>query len=75
MQTVVNNDPYWIMQFDHQRDKSFNISQFGSTTLRLEDIKKEIEKCEVVCANCHANRTHMRLVKSGGDVLDFIMEG
>lgn len=26
----------------------------------LESIKTEIEKCEVVCSNCHRKRTHER---------------
>lgn len=52
--------PYWVMDFDHLSDKSFGINRFTEHTLDLEKIKKEIEKCEVVCANCHRQRTHNR---------------
>lgn len=68
--------PYWIMQFDHLGDKLFTIGDTrASRGLALDKIREEIAKCDVVCANCHANRTHSRLVKSGADVLEFIMEG
>jgi hypothetical protein len=52
--------PYWIMQFDHVRGKKeFTIGQ----KLYCCGVKKllaEIAKCEVVCANCHSNRTYLR---------------
>lgn len=57
--------PYWIMDFDHLSNKEFGIAQYSKHTLDLEKIKKEIEKCEVVCANCHRNRTHFRQLKNG----------
>jgi hypothetical protein len=69
--------PYWIMQFDHVRgDKKFNLSMFGSQAsgIDMDVIKEEILKCDVVCANCHANRTHLRLVKSGSDVVDLTQQ-
>ena len=51
--------PYYVMQFDHLEDKKFNLSRMANRCT-WEQIKKEIEKCEVVCANCHAERTHGR---------------
>lgn len=58
-----NSYPYYVMQFDHLPDfeKAFNVSQFYKKT--VEDIRSEISKCEIVCANCHAIRTHDRLKK------------
>lgn len=56
------NYPYWMMDFDHLRDKSFGIADFGKIS-GLEVLKAEIEKCDVVCANCHRNRTHLRLLR------------
>lgn len=50
--------PPWVMQFDHLRDKKFKLNRPQSMT--VQDILDEIEKCEVVCANCHAQRTHDR---------------
>jgi hypothetical protein len=50
----------WQMDFDHidPRQKVFNI---GTNVLgSLLSIKNEIEKCELVCANCHRQRTHER---------------
>ena len=54
--------PPYVMQFDHVRGrKSFTIgSLYYKKT--LAQIMKEIDKCEVVCANCHAERTHRRRV-------------
>jgi hypothetical protein len=48
------------LQFDHlpNTTKAFNIS--NSYLLSVEKILNEIEKCEVVCTNCHAIRTDSR---------------
>ena len=51
-----NPDPR-VLDFDHQRDKSFNIGKaISSGHVSWEVILKEIEKCEVRCANCHRIR-------------------
>lgn len=49
-----------ILQFDHLRDKERNIATMVKIGLRWPKIFKEIQKCEVVCANCHARRTAIR---------------
>lgn len=52
--------PYYVMQFDHVvGDKKFNIGPIGPTSKR-STLLEEIAKCQVVCANCHAMRTHAR---------------
>jgi hypothetical protein len=51
--------PYWVMQFDHLYDKSFNIAT--ALHRRISVLEDEIAKCEVVCANCHADRTYRRI--------------
>lgn len=62
--------PYWIMEFDHRPEetKLGNISMMYKTH-SLEDVKLEIEKCDVVCSNCHKDRTRSRLVTTGEFVL------
>ena len=51
--------PYYVMDFDHCRgQKLFGLSNYSGKT--LEDIKLEIEKCDLVCSNCHRIRTHNR---------------
>lgn len=48
------------LEFDHlpQHTKSFNISK--KTSYDWDSLQAEIDKCEVVCANCHAIRTAER---------------
>lgn len=58
------NYPYWMLEFDHLQDKKFTIGNFTDTTINLEIVKKEISKCEVVCSNCHKNRTFQRQIKN-----------
>ena len=49
------------MQFDHIYDNKIdNIANLVSRAVSIENIIKEIEKCELVCANCHADRTYRR---------------
>ncbi len=49
------------LQFDHLpgAEKSFTIST-AVVSHTLDQLAAEIEKCEVVCANCHAIRTAER---------------
>ncbi|UOF80534.1 intron transferasE [Caudoviricetes sp.] len=56
--------PYYVMHFDHldAKQKSAGISQLR--TIALIDI--EVKKCELVCANCHAERTHKRRLDNIG---------
>lgn len=51
--------PPYVMEFDHLRDKRFQISPMWSVGLKR--LMEEVDKCEVVCSNCHAIRTHNRL--------------
>lgn len=54
--------PFYIMQFDHVRgEKLFDIGQHQAQGgWGFEVLKAEIEKCDVVCSNCHAERTYNR---------------
>jgi hypothetical protein len=47
------NDDHRVLCFHHLRDKEYNISTMLSEGFCLENIKKEAEKCEILCANCH----------------------
>lgn len=57
---------YWIMQFDHIKGKKkFNISEVGRhIKVTKRQLINEINKCQVVCANCHHNRTYKMLTKT-----------
>ena len=53
--------PYFVMDFDHVRgEKKFNIAQATSNRRSVEKLKEEIDKCDVVCSNCHRMRTYKR---------------
>lgn len=49
-----------VMQFDHLRDKEFNISYGAHGGASKVKILEEVKKCDLVCANCHAERTYSR---------------
>ena len=51
--------PFHVMDFDHVRGlKRFNVGEMG--THSLQAITDEIEKCDLICANCHRIRTYDR---------------
>lgn len=51
--------PHYVMDFDHVRGiKLFDISQ--KTDGAINKTLEEIDKCDLVCSNCHRIRTHKR---------------
>lgn len=57
-----NHFPYYVMHFDHiGDDKLTNISRLVyHDRASWSKIQDEMDKCELVCANCHAERTYRR---------------
>lgn len=49
-----------VLEFDHIRDKDFNISDATRKGVSMKKLKDEIAKCEVRCANCHRKKTYER---------------
>ena len=47
---------YVVLQFDHVGQKSFTVTQHISDC-SYKTILAEIQKCDVVCGNCHLRRT------------------
>jgi hypothetical protein len=49
------------LQFDHidREDKLFNLSEAKYKS--IETIEKEIQKCRILCANCHLVHTSEQL--------------
>jgi hypothetical protein len=52
------SDPV-VLEFDHLEDKSFGVAQ-NFDGRPWQRTLEEIEKCEVVCANCHRRREAAR---------------
>jgi hypothetical protein len=60
--------PYYVMDFDHREGvtKEFSLHRIQNATKRA--ILREIAKCDVVCANCHRERTHQRSTRRQQDI-------
>lgn len=52
--------PYYVMQFDHLPGEQKEFTIGTHRTLPKEVLIAEANKCDVVCANCHAVRTWKR---------------
>lgn len=51
-------DDILVLELDHvEDDKEFSIYHALKNTYSLERLQREIDKCEVRCANCHRKRT------------------
>lgn len=50
-------DDVIVLEFDHLRDKTANVSALIAGASGVKRVFEEIAKCEVVCANCHRRRT------------------
>jgi hypothetical protein len=52
--------PYFVLDFDHRpgTEKLFNIGRDALARCSIDALRREIAKCDVVCANCHRARTY-----------------
>jgi hypothetical protein len=49
----------WVMDFDHKdRNTKYAMVSSLASSGRLVAMRREIIKCDVVCSNCHRERTH-----------------
>lgn len=57
--SVCGEDDPVVLEFDHldQTTKLYNISTAMTLSLSLKTLMKEIEKCDLKCANCHRRKT------------------
>ncbi len=48
-----------VLEFDHlnPEEKEATISVMSSSGISWERVKKEIDKCQILCANCHRRKT------------------
>ena len=49
-----------VLEFDHLRDKRMGVARMVADSYSWKEILLEIDKCEVVCRNCHHIRTMER---------------
>lgn len=49
--------PSYVMDFDHRESKIRDVSRMVSLGLGEATVLAEIAKCDVVCSNCHRERT------------------
>ena len=42
-----------VLCFHHSKDKEFGIAQAIANGYSLKKIREEMDKCEILCANCH----------------------
>lgn len=56
--------PHWVMDFDHRNpiDKDVDIATGIARGWSEARLLAEMAKCDLVCANCHRNRTHQQRI-------------
>jgi hypothetical protein len=53
--------PYYVMEYDHiENNKIRSVAKITSNG-SLDQVIKEISKCNLICSNCHKARTWKRI--------------
>lgn len=52
--------PHYMMDFDHVRGEKIGNVEAIAREGNMEKLLEEIDKCDLICANCHRHRTFVR---------------
>jgi hypothetical protein len=68
--------PWYVMDFDHREgvDEQFDIAVAVRRGVAVPRLLAEIEKCDLVCANCHRIRTARRAGWDDGALLSMAQD-
>jgi hypothetical protein len=58
--------PPYVMDFDHREgeQKRCRVAELNANRwVSIQQLEAEIAKCDLVCANCHRERTHQRRLR------------
>ena len=56
-----NSFPWYVMEYDHVPERGIKVKSPGQMTdAGWSKIQTELDKCDIVCANCHKVRTYNR---------------
>ena len=58
--------PHYVLEYDHLPDsgkKECHPAEIPKKGWGIKRIQEELAKCEIVCANCHRERTYSRKEK------------
>ena len=50
---------WYVLEFHHRDEKEFSIAKALMDNLGYDRIKREIDKCDIICANCHKEFHHL----------------
>jgi hypothetical protein len=53
------SDPI-VLTFDHNGNKKMNVADMVTQGYSVRSVEQEVNKCEVVCFNCHMRREYRR---------------
>ncbi len=55
---ICGEDDPLVLEFDHLHSKRADISKLIQSNCTWEQLSLELDKCQVLCSNCHKRKTH-----------------
>ena len=61
------DERFYVLDFHHLKDKEYNISDAYARGISVNKLKEELNKCELLCSNCHRELHYFEKLKELND--------